>query len=79
MGRPGPDPTVSDPDFVRAIVSNRKPAVATTEIADAVGLSRQATRRHLNRMHEDGLLNRGKTGPTTVWWPTSDGRDLLAP
>jgi len=79
MPRPGPNPSVPDDDFVRAIVSNRKPAVATTEIADAVGLSRQATRRHLDRMHDDGLLNRGKTGPTTVWLPTADGRDLLAP
>lgn len=79
MTRPGPDPSVPDADFVRAIVSNRKPAVATTEIAGAVGLSRQATRRHLDRLRDDGLLNRGKTGPTTVWWPTPDGRDLLAP
>jgi predicted ArsR family transcriptional regulator len=79
MGKPGPDPSVSPPELVRAIVSNRKPAVATSEIADTVDLSRQATRRHLDRMEDDGLLYSGKTGPTTVWWPTEAGRQLLAP
>ena len=76
MTRPGPDPSVSDAEFIQAIIEDRKPVRSTQEIADSVGLSRQATTKHLKRLHENGKLFKDKAGPTTVWWPTPDGREL---
>jgi predicted ArsR family transcriptional regulator len=74
----GPEPTVGDAEFLRAAVADRKPVRSTSEIAESVGLSRQATNTHLERLAEAGKLHRGKAGPTTVWWPTPEGRELLA-
>ena len=77
MAKPGPDPSVCDAEFIEAIVRDRKPVRSTKGIGESVGLSRQATTKHLERLHEAGYLHKDKAGPTTVWWPTPDGRSLL--
>lgn len=77
MAKPGPDPSVTDEQIIRAIVTDRKPVRSTSEIAAAIDLTRQGTRKHLDRMQEAGLLNKDKAGPTVVWWPTTEGRELL--
>jgi DNA-binding MarR family transcriptional regulator len=78
VAKPGPDPTVSDVEFIRAIIEDRKPVRSTREIAEAVGLSRQATTKHLDRLEGEGYLHKDKAGPTVVWWPTPEGRNLLS-
>lgn len=78
VGKPGPAPSVSDAEFVQAIVYDRKPVRSTKEIADSVGLSRQGARKHLDRLLDEGYVYKDKAGPATVWWPTPDGHDLLA-
>jgi predicted ArsR family transcriptional regulator len=75
--RPGPDPSVPDTAYIRAITEDRKPVMGTQQIADKVGLSRVAATRHLERMEDNGLLHSGKAGSTTVWWPTPEGRAHL--
>jgi len=71
MSRPGPDPSVSDTEIIRAIVTARPPALGTTDIADRIDLSQQATSRHLERLCDDGKLN---TENCLAW--TSGGRRL---
>lgn len=75
--RPGPDPSIDDEDIIRVIVAARPPALGTTDIADYFGISRQAMSRHLDRLHETGLLDREKISGTNLWWPTDEGRALL--
>lgn len=77
MAKPGPDQKVEDSEFILAILRNRKPVRSTSEIGDSVGLSRPATKKHLTRLYEEGYLHKDKAGPTTVWWPTPEGKELL--
>jgi len=75
--RPGPDPSISDEEIIRVLVAGRPPALGTSDIASELGISRQAVARHLNRLHEHGLLNKEKLSGTNLWWPTAKGRKLL--
>lgn len=77
MSRPGPDPSVDDEEIVRTLVVAYKPVLGTSEIAEEIGLSRQATTRHLKRLEEEGMLVSDKVGPVTIWWPTDEGKRLL--
>jgi predicted ArsR family transcriptional regulator len=77
MARPGPDPSVSDEEIIRVIVSARPPALGTTDISDGLGISPQATKRHLDRLVDEGKLDTEKISDVNVWWPTPDGRALL--
>lgn len=77
-GKPGPDPTVSDEEILRAIILAYPPALGTSDIAEEIGISRQATDRHLGRLEEEGLLESKKVGPSTIWWTTDDGRAHLS-
>jgi len=78
MGRPGPDPSVDDDEIVRIIVSARPPALDTAGIADQLPISHQATAKHLKRLAADGTLKTEKMSNSNIWWPTDDGRALLA-
>jgi DNA-binding MarR family transcriptional regulator len=75
--RPGPDPSFTDEEIIRVIVAARPPPLGTTDIADRLGVSRQAITRHLKRLHKTGLLNKEKVSGTNLWWPTDAGRALL--
>lgn len=77
MSPRGPDPSIDDDEIIRVIVAARAPALGTADIADELGLSRQAMTRHLKRLHENGLLNTQKMSGTNLWWPTDAGRALL--
>ena len=76
--RPGPNPSVSDEALIRAILEAYPPALGTSDVADKVDLSSEATRRHLNRLAENGYLNTDKLGSVRVWWVTPEGRDYLS-
>lgn len=77
-GKPGPDPTVSDDEILRTVVLAYSPALGTSDVAEKVGISRQAMDRHLSRLESGGLLESKKVGPATIWWITDDGRAHLA-
>lgn len=77
MGRPGPDPSVSDEDVVRTLVAARPPALGTTDLAKEFDISGEAMRRRLHRLHEEGIIEKATVGGSLVWWPTDSGRALL--
>ncbi|WP_262177446.1 hypothetical protein [Haloarcula laminariae] len=76
--RPGPNPSVSDKELIRAILEAYPPALGTSDVADKVDLSSEATRRHLDRLAEANYLNTDKLGSVRVWWVTPDGRAYLS-
>jgi len=67
----------SDEEILDAIVEHRAPAVGTSDIADVVGVSRQAVDQRLRSLEEDGLVTKYKAGKTLVWWPTPAGERYL--
>jgi len=77
MAKPGPDRSYTDEEVVRVIVSAPTPAVGTHDIAEAVGVSRQAAERGLEDMVERGLLKTGKISGVNTWWTTEKGRAIL--
>mgnify|MGYP003851772347 FL=1 len=76
--RPGPNPSVSDEALIRAVLEAYPPALGTSNVADKVELSSEATRRHLKRLEEEGYLSTDKLGSVRVWWVTDDGRGYLS-
>jgi len=78
MTRPGPQPSYSVEDIVKAIVAARPPALGISDLADEFDVTPEAMRRQLHRHETDGYLNSATVGGSLVWWPTEDGRRLLA-
>lgn len=72
--KPGPEQEVSDEELLRVLALAYKPALGTTEIADCVGLSRQAIHRRLKQLEDIRLVESGKFGSTRAWWLTDGGR-----
>lgn len=62
-------PEVGD-NGILALLDREDPPVATaTEIADEVGMTRQAVTRRLKRLHDDGIVGRKEVGArAVVWW-----------
>jgi len=75
--KPGPDPGVDDHTILQTLVSAYKPALSSTTVADRIGLSQQATSKHLKRLAEDDLVDSDKVGPARIWWITDEGRRYL--
>jgi len=63
--------------ILQTLVSAYKPALKTTAVADRIGLSQQATSKHLKRLAEDGYVDSDKIGPARIWWITDDGKRYL--
>jgi predicted ArsR family transcriptional regulator len=63
----------SDEEILDAIVEHRAPAVGTSDIADAVGVTRQAADARLRSLHDDGLVTNYQAGKSLVWWLTTAG------
>lgn len=53
--------------------------MGTQELADRFDISQQAMIRHLNRLHDEGVLHTEKIGRVKVWWPTEKGLGYLDP
>lgn len=75
--RRGPDPAVTDEEFLLAIATAYPPALSTTSIADRVDLSQPATTKHLDRLQENNLVDSDKVGQARIWWITDKGRRQL--
>lgn len=76
MGHSAPGKT-TDEEILAAIREHRAPAVGTKDIADAVGVSRQAADNRLRNLEADGLVNRYQAGRSLVWWVTPAGERFL--
>lgn len=77
MPRPGPDPSFSGTQIVRAIIAARPPALGTGDLADEFNVSSEAMRRQLHRLDGEGILDSATVGGSLVWWPTDKGQKLL--
>jgi len=76
--KPGPDREATDERILRAIRDAYPPAVGTSDIADELGVSRQAVDRHLRELVDKGYVNTSKIGRSRAWWLSDEGRKKLA-
>jgi len=69
MATRGPDPMVSDDELLDIIREASDPFVSATEVADAAGMARQTAHKHLQRLHDAGVIKKKKVGGSAViWW-----------
>jgi DNA-binding Lrp family transcriptional regulator len=64
----GPEPTVKDEELLTELNEGQYPFDTATSLSDRVGLSRQRTRKRLNRLSEDGTVARGKVSGVVLYW-----------
>ena len=73
MGKPGPNPTVEPEEILRTLKLAYPPALGTSDIAEEIGISNQATQRHLKRLKDEGYVDTRKIGRARMWWITNEG------
>jgi hypothetical protein len=62
---------VTDQDVLKMFDYADAPVLTAAEVADELSLSASAVNSRLNRMREDGLVDRKQTGARAVaWWAT---------
>jgi len=72
----GPDPEIEAVDILRAFLSSSDPAFVPAEIADELDVTPEGARHQMNRLVEEGLLEKKKPGKRTVlYWITDAGRE----
>lgn len=60
---------VTDQDVLKVFDYADAPVLTAAEVADELPLSQSAMNTRLNRMREDGLVDRKRTGARAVaWW-----------
>ena len=72
-----PPPRVSAFEILDAVANVGAPAATTGSIADEVGISEQALRKHMNRLVHADLLHMRDTGAGRVYWPTKRGEQAV--
>ncbi|MFB6118180.1 winged helix-turn-helix transcriptional regulator [Halosegnis sp.] len=60
--------TVDDETILEVLRSNEQPRMTTTEVAGHLPVTRGTTRTRLQRLVDDGLLERTTEGNEVVWW-----------
>lgn len=72
----GPDPEIKAVDILRIFLSSTDPAFVPAEIADELDVTTEGARHQMNRLVDEGLLERKKPGPRTVlYWITEEGQE----
>lgn len=62
---------ITDQDILKVFDRADEPVLTSSEIAEALPVTRQAVNYRLKRMHKDGLVDRKETGArAVVWWAT---------
>lgn len=51
------------------------PAITSTDVSDHLGCSREVARKRLSELHEEGRVERRKSGRTVLWWRTDREND----
>jgi len=74
MVSPGPEPRVTESKLREEIQEQSSPFVTASDMAASLEVSRQTSYKHLQRMHENGEVEKKKIGSSAViWWiPKSD-------
>lgn len=61
--------TVSDQQIITAIEEHDDPVVSSKEVAELFDHTRQWAHRRLNRLSDDGLVEKKESGgQSVVWW-----------
>jgi predicted ArsR family transcriptional regulator len=76
---PGPTPSDSDADVLRAVALTPKPFATASDVAPQLAVGRKQARNRLNDLAEQCLLNVETVGSTKVYWLSARGREALAP
>jgi len=77
MGRKGGESKVTTEEILRAIRDHYAPVIGTQDIADAVGVTRQAVDKRLRRYEREGLVETDKIGRSRIWWLTTKGKKQI--
>lgn len=58
-----------DSELAQVFRESDDPVLTAVEVADELGISQQAAHARLSRAHEQGTIERKKTGArSVVWW-----------
>lgn len=72
--------SVKDDDVLQALREHSEPVATTSDLADALGVTRETVRRHLSELQEAERVGRKEVGArAVVWWPTPDDPENEAP
>lgn len=64
---------VSDEQILTLFQATNDPYLTASEVAEQFSMTRQGAHARLLDLHDDGELNRKKTGRTVGWWITENG------
>jgi hypothetical protein len=65
----GRDRSTDDMELMRAICGADGPVASTSEIADAVGMTRQGVGPRLQQLAEKNVIACKSAGGSLIWWP----------
>lgn len=69
MSSRGPEPMVTESKLRKHIQQHENPFITATDMAESMGVARQTAYKHLQRMYENGKLEKEKIGGSAViWW-----------
>lgn len=69
---------LSPVDVLAVFVASPDPAFVPLEIGDELGVTSQGARYHMERLVDEGFLEKKKPGTRTVlYWITDDGRQYF--
>jgi len=76
MGRP---PRFSNKDMLRLVALHPEPVVSSRDIAEKVDMTQRGVNKRLQRLAEDGLLQKKEVGSSAmVFWLTQEGKEELS-
>lgn len=64
--------TVPPEDVLGVFDAVDGPAITSADVTDVLGCSREVARKRLAELHEQGRVERRKSGRTVLWWRTDD-------
>lgn len=77
MGKGGGPSDVEDAEILEFLADTAPPAVSSTEIAEAVGMSASGVKIRLEKLAERGLVEDHATGATRIWWLTDAAEESV--
>jgi len=68
--------TVGLEDVFDVFDNVRGPVVTSSDVADALDCTTEAARQKLTRLYDRGMVDKRKSGRTTIYWRTDDSREV---
>jgi len=65
---------VTDDEILRLVQTADRPFTTASEVADRAGMVRQTAHKHLQRLHDEGKIEKKKVGAhAVIWWLEDHG------